>query len=74
MSNEEYWMVHEMGEAILGSDYHFCGNMRYEKDKVLKNQLAVSRNLMVMAYISLMDVLDEKQKRGRLIVGGKVSE
>ena len=56
---------------LLGSDDHFCGNMRYEKDKVLKNQLAVSKNLMVMAYISLMDVLDEKQKRGRLIVGGK---
>ena len=74
MSNEEYWIVHEMGEAILGSDDHFCGNMRYEKDKVLKNQLAVSKNLMVMAYISLMDVLDEKQKRGRLIVGGKVNE
>lgn len=74
MSNEEYWLVHEMGEAILGSDEHFCGNMRYEKDKVLRNQLAVSRILMTMVYISLMDVLDKKQKRGRLIVGGRVDE
>lgn len=74
MSNEEYWMIHEMGEAILGSDDHFCGNMRYEKDKLLKDQLVVSKRLMALAYISLMDVLDDKQKRGRLIIGGKVSE
>lgn len=74
MSNEEYWTTHERGEAILGSDEHFCGNMRYEKDKVLRNQLAVSRNLMTMVYISLMDVLDKKQKRGRLIIGGRIDE
>lgn len=74
MSNEEYWMIHEMGETVLGSDEHLCRNMRYEKDKVLKYQLAVSRHLITRAYISLMDILDEKQKRGRLIVGGRVSE
>lgn len=74
MSNEEYWMIHEMGEAILGSDDHFCSYMGYKRDKLLKDQLVVSKRLMTMAYILLMDVLDEKQKRGRLIVGGKVSE
>ena len=28
MSNEEYWMIHEMGETVLGSDEHLCRNMR----------------------------------------------
>lgn len=74
MSNEEYWMIHEMGEAILGSDDHFCGNMRYEKDKLLKDQLVVSKRLMALAYISLMDVLDDKQKQGRLIPSGEAND
>lgn len=74
MSNEEYWMIHEMGETVLGSDEHLCRNMRYEKDKVLKYQLAVSRNLIARVYISLMEILDKKQKRGRLIVGEQRNE
>lgn len=65
MSNEEYWMAHEFGEKC-----------RREYILLLLPTRNPPNDSLCFRWPNLisMDVLDEKQKRGRLIVGGKVSE
>lgn len=76
MSNEGYWMLHEMGEEyrrkyiflIRGLNHLYCSELRS------KNAEWNSRHnkpyLGLPCYI-FMEILDKNQKHGRLIVGGK---
>ena len=73
MSNEEYWSIHEMGEACFGR-YIILEQARYKPygdiqdiDRDIKTLMCFYRRL----YYRLIDLLDAKQKRGRLIVGGR---
>lgn len=73
MSNEEYWYIHEMEEACFGR-YIILEQARYKPygdiqdiDRDIKTLICFYRRL----YYRLIDLLDAKQKRGRLIVRGR---
>lgn len=65
MSNEEYWTIHERGEEFRRKRILFV----YPTRKPPHDSLCFG-----WPDLMLMEALNEKQKRGRLIVGGKVNE
>lgn len=79
MSNEGYWMIHEMGEeyrrkyivTIKGRHNLYDSKLAYA---FIDQRLKRSVNYLSLSCWLLIQALDVVQKRGRLIVGGKVSE
>lgn len=61
MSNEDYWLAHELGEMCRRKCLLF----------LYPNPNPPHKNIVGWLNIIAMDRLDEKQKQGRLIVGGK---
>lgn len=73
MSNEEYWSIHEMGEALT-RNYTILEQAKYSPYSDIQDINRRIRTLICFyrrLYHRLIDVLDAKQKQGRLIVGGK---
>lgn len=73
MSNEEYWSIHEMGEAFFRK-YMILEQARYNPYSDIQDINRRIRTLTCFSgkfYHLLMDALDGRQKQGRLIVGGK---
>lgn len=73
MSNEEYWSIHEMGEAFT-RNYTILEQAKYSPYSDIQDINRRIRTLICFSgrmYLLLMGALDARQKQGRLIVGGK---
>lgn len=76
MSNEDYWMIHEMGEEHRRKYIVTIQSRHNLYDSKLAYAFIEQRLKRNVNYLSLycwlfIQALDVKQKRGRLIVGGK---
>ena len=65
MSNEEYWMIHEKGKEFRRKRILLIYPIRIPPH---------DRLCFGWPDLMLMEALDEKQKRGRLIVGAQGNE
>lgn len=76
MSNEGYWILHEMGEEygrkyiflIQGRHHLYCSELR---SKFAEWNSRRNKPYLGLPCYIFMEILDMKQKQGRLIVGGK---
>lgn len=79
MSNEGYWMLHEMGEEYRrkyifltrGRHHLYCSELR---SKFAEWNSRPNKTYLGLPCYIFVEILNESQRRGRLIVGGKVSE
>lgn len=79
MSNEAYWILHEMGEEYRrkyifltrGRHHLYCLELR---SKFAEWNSRPNKTYLGLPCYIFMEILNESQRRGRLIVGGKVSE
>lgn len=76
MSNEEYWIIHVMGEecrrkyiVTLQGRYNLYSSKL--RSAFIEQRLRGNINYHSLSCWLLIQALDKKQKRGRLIVGGK---
>ena len=76
MSNEDYWINHEIGELYCRK-YMSIVKALNDGHISIKEANRRIRNFIRLCgtfYLCVLNASDMKQKQGRLIVGGKVSE
>lgn len=76
MSNEGYWINHEIGEFYYKKYLNLVKALNDEHSDIKEANRRI-RNFIHLCgsfYLWVLDASDAKQKQGRLIVGGKVSE
>lgn len=79
MSNEKYWIIHEIGEehrrkyivTIQGRYNLYISQLR---SAFIERRLKHNINYLSLSCWLLIQALDVDQKRGRLIVGGQTNE
>lgn len=76
MSNEGYWMLHEMGEKYRRKYIFLTRSRHHLYCSELRSKFAEWNSRRNKPYLGLpcyifMEILDKNQRRGRLIVGGK---
>lgn len=76
MSNEDYWINHEIGKLYYRKYLNLVKALNHEHSdvKVINRRIRNRIHLCGSFYLWILDTSDEKQKQGRLIVGGKVNE
>lgn len=76
MSNEDYWINHEIGELYYRKYLNLVKALNDERSdiKVINRRIRNHIHLCGSFYLWILDASDEKQKQGRLIVGGKKNE
>ena len=79
MSNEEYWILHEMGEEYRRKYIFLTRSRCYGYGSKLRSKFAEWNSRRNKTYLGLpcyilMEILDRNQKCGRLIVGGQTNE
>lgn len=73
MSNEDYWINHEIGEWYCRKYLNLVKALNDERSdiKVINRRIRNHIRLCGSFYLRILDASDEKQKQGRLIVGGR---
>lgn len=68
MTNEAYWIIHELGESIIAENEYYIQKFNLKLDMKDPKLRKILMRIMSKQYFDLLEIHDATQKKGRKIV------